>query len=156
MPRALCPENVTSLNLMTSGIRWNMCLSSSAKLLTNPRCCSWYCCLWTTVCPRFMEGQGERWGWKDLEGKRRGKKDKRSTNRVLAGVACGVSKREPSLAILSKTTLDLYFWARRNTDYFADQHSLLKKRKKKTQIYRCWYCWISILSMIPLLLWVVK
>ena len=75
MPGALCPENVTSLNLMTSGIKWKMSLSSSAKLLTNPRCCGWYGCLWLQFAWGLW-GTGRAVGVEESGRERKGKKER--------------------------------------------------------------------------------
>lgn len=47
-------------------------------------------------------------GWKYLEGKRVGETKEAQTEFWL-GVACGLLKREPFLATLLKTKIDLYF-----------------------------------------------
>lgn len=136
MRGVLCPENVTSLNLMTSRMRWKMSLSSSVKLLTNPRCRV------AGVAPGLWE-DGENSGggriWKRQEGVQR-QKDKPSSGWV--GMWASPWRLHLTFNLSASG---------RGADDSADSVFY-----KYAQMYSLWCDCASLSSLTPLLPWVVK
>ena len=110
---------------------------------------SWCGCSQSTVCSGLWE-DGKQWGWRDLEEKRRGRKDKRSANRALAGVACGASEGALPWQL---------HWALNLTVIFKPEGGIRGTLQtnvfyRHAQTHRL--AGISVSSLTPLLLWEVK
>ena len=94
----------------------------------------------------------EESGRERKRGKKRGKEKAQTELRLR--VACGTSKWEPSPGFSLKIKFHLSFWTRRKETLITLQVSILHRYTLQSIRLRC-FC-ISILSVIPLLLWVAK